>query len=474
MVSVNTSNLGSLQGMPDVEFDFGVSAELKRAFRAAATALSGQRGARQGYRTDGGTDFEGHFSQVFATNGTVQIGDLDEIVTNLRLVATKVAGVEEEARAENERRRKAREWATMMANRGELEKLWHGLVGEPDPPVTEVGTATPQAVSVSAPTSSRDTPTPSTGGGGGGGTSSARPAKLRTFATNTRNADSELAGKPGELTTQTSTFASACSWATLDASGVITAFSTWLTANEEDARWADIVAGAFEAAGGDGQITISNSVITAALSAAGVSQSRTDIQVDPPTAYGSPPTTGYSNDPVNTASGNFLENEVDLAFTGPAASLVWTRTYNSLNGETGSFGPGWSSWPEAGLAFTDDAARLTLPDGRVVVFPREGDGWARATGENLWLDRTGAGFAVSTNTGLRFELDAAGSLAAVDGGPGSRLDLLRDATGTLIRIEHEFGRAIDVRWADGRVVGLEASDGRVVAFTYEAGRLVAA
>lgn len=390
MVSVNTSNLGSLQGMPDVEFDFGVSAELKRAFRAAATALSGQRGARQGYRTDGGTDFEGHFSQVFATNGTVQIGDLDEIVTNLRLVATKVAGVEEEARAENERRRKAREWATMMANRGELEKLWHGLVGEPDPPVTEVGTATPQAVSVSAPTSSRDTPTPSTGGGGGGGTSSARPAKLRTFATNTRNADSELAGKPGELTTQTSTFASACSWATLD------------------------------------------------------------------------------------ASGNFLENEVDLAFTGPAASLVWTRTYNSLNGETGSFGPGWSSWPEAGLAFTDDAARLTLPDGRVVVFPREGDGWARATGENLWLDRTGAGFAVSTSTGLRFELDAAGSLAAVDGGPGSRLDLLRDATGTLIRIEHEFGRAIDVRWADGRVVGLEASDGRVVAFTYEAGRLVAA
>ncbi|MBB1499921.1 type IV secretion protein Rhs [Propioniciclava sp. MC1683] len=474
MVSVNTSNLGSLQGMPDVEFDFGVSAELKRAFRAAATALSGQRGARQGYRTDGGTDFEGHFSQVFATNGTVQIGDLDEIVTNLRLVATKVAGVEEEARAENERRRKAREWATMMANRGELEKLWHGLVGEPDPPVTEVGTATPQAVSVSAPTSSRDTPTPSTGGGGGGGTSSARPAKLRTFATNTRNADSELAGKPGELTTQTSTFASACSWATLDASGVITAFSTWLTANEEDARWADIVAGAFEAAGGDGQITISNSVITAALSAAGVSQSRTDIQVDPPTAYGSPPTTGYSNDPVNTASGNFLENEVDLAFTGPAASLVWTRTYNSLNGETGSFGPGWSSWPEAGLAFTDDAARLTLPDGRVVVFPREGDGWARATGENLWLDRTGAGFAVSTSTGLRFELDAAGSLAAVDGGPGSRLDLLRDATGTLIRIEHEFSRAIDVRWADGRVVGLEASDGRVVAFTYEAGRLVAA
>lgn len=200
MVSVNTSNLGSLQGMPDVEFDFGVSAELKRVFRAAATALSGQRGARQGYRTDGGTDFEGHFSQVFATNGTVQIGDLDEIVTNLRLVATKVAGVEEEPRAENERRRKAREWASMMANRGELEKLWHGLVGEPDPPVTEVGpthhtcsskvnlhplqqvqihfrgatvgrrgsrTATPQAVSVSAPTSARDTPTPSTGGGAG-------------------------------------------------------------------------------------------------------------------------------------------------------------------------------------------------------------------------------------------------------------------------------------------------------------------
>ena len=54
----------------------------------------------------------------------------------------------------------------------------------------------------------------------------------------------------------------------------------------------------------------------ATLQAAGVDATRQDIVIDPPTAYGSPPTTGYADDPVNTATGNFLENEVDLVVPG--------------------------------------------------------------------------------------------------------------------------------------------------------------
>ena len=72
---------------------------------------------------------------------------------------------------------------------------------------------------------------------------------------------------------------------------------------------------------------------------------------------------GYSNDPVNTASGCFLVNEEDLPFTGPAAPLTVVRAYSSLNPAVGAFGPGWSWWTEAGLVLTDDAARLTLADG---------------------------------------------------------------------------------------------------------------
>ena len=109
MVSVTSSSLGQIAGMPDVEYDFGVSSSLRTAFTNAANDLSAQRGSRSGYRTHGLTDFVGRFSEVFRTNGAQQLSDLDEIVTNLRLVATKVSELEEAAREENGRRRQARE-----------------------------------------------------------------------------------------------------------------------------------------------------------------------------------------------------------------------------------------------------------------------------------------------------------------------------------------------------------------------------
>ena len=55
---------------------------------------------------------------------------------------------------------------------------------------------------------------------------------------------------------------------------------------------------------------------TASLRAAGLLGGRQSVTFDDPVAYGMPPTTGYANDPVNTASGNFVELEDDLPFGG--------------------------------------------------------------------------------------------------------------------------------------------------------------
>ena len=84
MVEVSVGNIEQLKGLPNVEFDFGVSSALRTAFSSAASALSGQRGSRSSYRTTGLTDFEGHFSDVFRRNGTTQLDDLDEIADTLR------------------------------------------------------------------------------------------------------------------------------------------------------------------------------------------------------------------------------------------------------------------------------------------------------------------------------------------------------------------------------------------------------
>ena len=489
------ANLDGLKGMPDVKYDFTVSSDLQAAFRAAASTLEGQRGTRSTLRSNALTDFWGYYSTLFESNGTTQLDDLDEIVTNLRLVADKVSEVDTAARAENNRRRQARQWAERRANRGILDHLGEafGFGGE-EPPFEEIdekSTGPSKTLTAAAPSAR----TALEGTGAGGTTSSARPENLRAFATGSRGADDLLAGTPGTLRGHCSSYATSCSWATLDASSVISGYESWLAANEQDAVWADTVAQAFEDAGGGGEqiVILTNETLDAVLAADGVSAQRSDIRIDPPIAYGSPPTTGYSNDPVNTASGGFLVNEEDLPFTGPAAPLTVVRAYSSLNPAVGAFGPGWSWWTEAGLVFTDDAARLTLADGRVVVFPRVGAGWGRATGENLWLQRIGpddagavgaagaagraGAYAVTSSWGMRWVLDSTGRVRRTSSGAGTAVVFSYDGAGRLERLTHEWGRAVQVRWdeAGARVAGLVADDGRAVSYRYDgAGRLVKA
>ena len=223
--------------------------------------------------------------------------------------------------------------------------------------------------------------------------------------------------------------------------------------------------------------------MAAALDAAGVRGERADIVIDPPIAYGSPPTTGYSDDPVNTGTGGFLENEEDLGFAGAGWSLAWTRSYQSLNAAEGAFGRGWSSWAEAGLTFDDTAARLRLSDGRVVVFPRAGAGWERATGESLWLERAEeagradvveGGYVVTSSWGLEWLIDAAGRVVGTSAGEGSGVTLVWEG-GRLVRMAHERGRFVDLEWDGARITAAQASDGRRVVYSYdEAGRLVGA
>ena len=89
--------------------------------------------------------------------------------------------------------------------------------------------------------------------------------------------------------------------------------------NDNDCTRTDVVAENFEAAGGSGTIsTVSDAAISASLEANGISEQRPQLEIPPVRAVGNPPTSGFSNDPVNTATGNFVENEEDLRFEGKA------------------------------------------------------------------------------------------------------------------------------------------------------------
>ncbi|WP_375433076.1 DUF6531 domain-containing protein [uncultured Friedmanniella sp.] len=476
------ADLGVIEA--DVVFDVGVADALIAKFEAAAVAVEGQAGSRLSWQITAQIDFAGHFSKVFAANAAVAAGDAVELCARLREVTTGARLLKEEARKEQQRRETARAWQSEHDARSNWDKVGDFFSGGDDPPVGPP--AAEPTIPVSAPVNrSRETPAPGSGGSSGGGTSSARPADLRTFATGSTGANDELRPQPVVLRAALTSFDQSCQWGRLDAWGVAAGFERWLAANDEDVRWASTLATAFAAAGGDHAVsTVSNNALSAALKAAHVDASREDLVIEAPQAHGNPPTTGYANDPVNTATGNFVENETDLSFPGAASGLALTRCYNSADLSGGAFGPGWSSWSEAGLVFDSGqgVARFRLPDGRVIVFSRLGTGWDRAVGEALWLTGDENALQVTDNAGGWWRFDLDGTLLAAGTGPesdGNAVRLHRDPAGRLAGLAHGRGRYVDLDWGTvagaERLVAAAASDGRSVSYRYdEAGRLIAA
>ncbi|NQD89313.1 type IV secretion protein Rhs [Paenarthrobacter sp. CM16] len=477
-------------------FVYGVAESVKGAFESAASRVQEHSGSRTPLVSSAGEDFRGHFSEVFAANAVTASRDAESLAAALRTVAGYVGTMIERAREEDDRRRENNEWVRRHNNRNWLEQFGDSLWGEEARPNMEPGSG-PSFPSEAPVPGSRVPPGP--GGGFGGGVSSARPESLRTFAAGSRGLDDGVASVPGSLESELSSFADRCGWGRIDAAGVVTAFRQYLAANEADAGWALVVADAFAAAGGEGAVsTLSDAAVNEALAAAGVSGTRTGLVIDPPTAAGAMPSSGYANDPVNTATGNFIEPETDLGFAGAAADLAVTRMYNSLGsglGTVGVFGPGWASVLDQHLAFTDEGCRWVMADGRAVDFPREGAGWARAVGENYWLTQEDAGtpwlaeltsvpegvtevLVVTDNQGGWWAYTTAGVWLGTGAGPGRTISAHRQegidggVPGVVCRLVHVRGRFVEIDYVDGVVGVVRSSDGRRVEYGYDAeGRL---
>jgi RHS repeat-associated protein len=195
-----------------------------------------------------------------------------------------------------------------------------------------------------------------------------------------------------------------------------------------------------------------------------------------PVLQGVPPTSGYANDPVNTASGNFVETEVDLSFAGLLQAMQFNRTFNSRSDQVGPFGRGWASWATTRLRATPSGARWESPDGQQAVIPVSvnGAGYQRVLGIPGLVVPSGDGLALEWFGGSRWEFDAEGlPVRAVDG-PGTQVRFAHEQ-GRLVELIHEGGRRLRLDWGGARIVGVACSDGRRLAYRYdESGNLIEA
>ncbi|MDO4898248.1 MAG: DUF6531 domain-containing protein, partial [Rothia sp. (in: high G+C Gram-positive bacteria)] len=483
--------LGAIGG--DVDFNFDHAQSLHTALNDAAGILENQAGSRAQLVNSAKEEFQGYFSELFSSNAETAASDSGEIAAALRVTAGLVQELIDQAHAENERRRIARDFVAEQKRLDETwgvgKDIWESIFGEPDPPVGPASEPMSKAAASPAQTP-RQTPEPGQGSGAGG-VSSAIPENLRTFSNGLEPLDQDVTAKKTSLDTAYSDFQGSCTYGSLDAAGVLDALTRWLTANQQDAQWAGIIAQAFEDAGSrsGAPVALSDSSLLVALSSAGVSAAREDLAVVSPSAVGGQPTTGYTLDPVNTGNGNFIEPETDLGFSGASSALAFKRMYNSMGDTGGVFGPGWSSVLDTSLSLDAEGATWAMEDGRKLFFARQGAGFAPCADENFWLQRFEFAlgvhvpepiadqvvWVVSNQSGSAWFFDVSGLWLGSSAGQGQGIYALyvqRGLAGVvgegsrIASLHHELGRQIDIEYLGGKVAVIRGSDGRRVEFTY--------
>ena len=485
----------------EVKYDDATSDALAGACRTVAQNIDSALPPLKNSLTTALEDFVGHYADIAAANIDTTISDGRDIANVFRQLADVVDRLKEAAQKEKRNRELMREYEKKYDdNWGGFRKWWDSIFGE--------GAPSPESY---IPDTTIDTTSPgqreSTGTRSGGmHVSSARPSTVRALSNTLANLGTSFDAEPGKLRSLASEFAAKCQWGTIDAENLISTFEAWNKSNANDKTWLGIVADTFEQYGSSGQIiTVANSTLEGAISAAGVSTERHELKVPAPAVVGKSTTSGYVNDPVNVATGNFIEEETDMAFSGAVSACSVTRMYNSVavfgqHAVSGVFGAGWSSNIESRVQLNAENAVWTMADGREVTFDRmireDGThGYARAPREAWWLEELpltqlmgeegsiadpslryilhATGYEassllrISDNSGTQHIFSLTGVYLGMSAGAGTAVAYLRDEEGRVGAIVHQRGARINVEYTEGGLVGaIHSSRGQSVRYEY--------
>lgn len=424
----------------DVEFDFNHADILLSIFRYLKRKLEIQLPERQRYIGIAQHEFKGHFARVFDQNCKYSISECKNLITALGDAAADLQKYTDAAHQENENRKKFRE--AMAHWEEEKKKIRDNIENDnrntfisfqkdpaayypprPQPNLDSEGPKFDERAPIiksrntgrnaevigrnrthRAEKRARDAAQDATE------TTSAIPGNIVKFAQKNSTLDQRIAELYSNITKCYSSFVEHTSWGFFDATSLFNSLAKWVDANQSDVRWILTVAEAFATAGSQGMLGhiyseadfldypqyLNTGYIRNYLKEQKISTDRPSIDVSRATITGAVYSAGYALDPVNVATGNFIEHECDLSFEhAPAASLIkLERMYNSVavtypeEAPSGIFGLGWSSTLDTQLTLSNTGTVWHTPDGRTLAFPRMGDGFGRVPSESYWLSKT--------------------------------------------------------------------------------------
>ena len=407
-----------------IEYSFTDAAALANTFDSAASKLQEYHGRIRLEGIRAAEEFRGRYANLFVQNYKQCIDDAHRLEDACRRAAHAVRQISRNAEIEQDNRRKAREAEEEYNRKLNENNLFNVLSGlsvskqikrnflngpayvPSEEPNVRIDTYDLERGMCKAPEggssefvsslSRSDSEKYADSLASSGGVSSAVPEALERYAKFLSQVVYEdMTYYFTSINTAYERYLSSCKWGVLDITGLLKATVEWINDNNHDAAWIDAVAYAFRIAGSNGQYVIADATLTAFLNDNGLNPGRKNLVIPDVSIYGTMPTSGYANDPVNVATGNFIEEERDLS----AGSVSLVRMYNSIAAAgaasthegyaapVGAFGPGWSSTVDTHLGFTASGVVWVDVDGRQVFFARSGAGFARAAGEAWWLHR---------------------------------------------------------------------------------------
>ena len=407
-----------------VKFDFGMADTLVSSFRYCRTSIENQMGERENAIKHALEEFKGNYADLFTKNTRKSMQHAHELIEALRNAEENLKKYIEAAHEEERIRREIKEWEEQ-----EESKRSHGGVTG----ASGTFNLNKDKKQMSEPPRNTEPPNYSNyvsdsarsrGGFASGlakdlteqvqsnpkllsqGTVSGIPANLFEYYEKITTLNPEVEKNQGALEIIYEVFIEGTEWGVFDAVALITAVKGWIADTYTEAGTALKASEELWKAGSNGDLSASNPNLsnpyevhtvdthTIIKSIGDLSFQRYLAYVPSAQITGGVPSSGYKNDPVNIATGNFIEPEVDLAFDHTSArSLKLKRMYNSVavvhkHGlPSGVFGPGWSSTLDAKLVFSNQEAQWYTDDGRILCFPRQDNKFERAPGEPWWIEK---------------------------------------------------------------------------------------
>ncbi|MBC7266882.1 MAG: right-handed parallel beta-helix repeat-containing protein [Coriobacteriia bacterium] len=179
---------------------------------------------------------------------------------------------------------------------------------------------------------------------------------------------------------------------------------------------------------------------------------------------------GRWGEPVNTSTGNFYYQAVDLTLPGVGPAIIVGRTYNHQDAQLRTvLGYGWMLDSESYVQQQDDGSALVVyPGGARKTFSPDGaDGYVPPQGtlEKL-AARSGGGWTLTYLDGTVNTYAPNGSLLSVTDRYGNTVTYTRNSLGAVTRIEGAGGRFVNFTYTGDLLTKVVDNAGRQVTYAY--------